>query len=404
MTYSAEVLADSPVAYLRLGEASGTTAADASGNANTGTYVASPTLGVAGAISDGDTAASFVAASSQYVSATLTAVGAALGTSTWECWVKSTATADGGLYGTVNAGFTTMFQLRLNRNTGSLSAGSIAIFVRDQAGKQLTGTCNVSGMFDGAWHHLVVQPHGSENVIGVYLDGVAQTLTYTTSSGGLPGNGSSFSFGQSVMFAAVNSGGPAVPATVALDEVAVYSTRLTAARIAAHYAAATASTVSLSRTASESLALSDVAAQTSAFARNASESLALADAASQSLAFARTASESLVLADAATRALQTFIRTATESVALADSAVVSSIRTSATASESLALADAASADVGGNLSRSVSESLVLSDVASATVATSRTASEQIGLTDAASTGAPAAGEARSSALLSFYGR
>lgn len=38
MSFDSEVLADSPVAYLKLGEASGTTAADSSGNSHTGTY------------------------------------------------------------------------------------------------------------------------------------------------------------------------------------------------------------------------------------------------------------------------------------------------------------------------------------------------------------------------------
>src|SRR5206468_2153811 len=37
---------DGPIAYYRLGEASGTSAADASGNGLTGTYVGGPTLGV----------------------------------------------------------------------------------------------------------------------------------------------------------------------------------------------------------------------------------------------------------------------------------------------------------------------------------------------------------------------
>ncbi len=49
-SYSASVLADSPLAYWRLGEASGTTAADASGNGRTGSYLNTPTLGAAGAL------------------------------------------------------------------------------------------------------------------------------------------------------------------------------------------------------------------------------------------------------------------------------------------------------------------------------------------------------------------
>ena len=69
--YSQTVLADSPRAYWRLGEASGTSAADASGNGRTGSYVASPTLGVPGALTgDSNTAVGFNG-SSQYVNVPL---------------------------------------------------------------------------------------------------------------------------------------------------------------------------------------------------------------------------------------------------------------------------------------------------------------------------------------------
>lgn len=54
--YAAEVLADSPLAYWRLGDASGTTMTDSSGNSRNGTYVNSPTLGATGLLTtDADT-------------------------------------------------------------------------------------------------------------------------------------------------------------------------------------------------------------------------------------------------------------------------------------------------------------------------------------------------------------
>ena len=63
--YRDACLALSPVAYWRLGEASGASAADATGNGHTGTYAGSPTLGVAGLLAgDSDTAATFTAAQS----------------------------------------------------------------------------------------------------------------------------------------------------------------------------------------------------------------------------------------------------------------------------------------------------------------------------------------------------
>ena len=58
--YSGEVLADSPRAYWRLGEASGTSAADSSGNNRTGTYLNTPTLSQTGALTaDTNTAVAF---------------------------------------------------------------------------------------------------------------------------------------------------------------------------------------------------------------------------------------------------------------------------------------------------------------------------------------------------------
>ncbi len=58
MAYADVVLADSPLAYYRLGESSGTTMTDSSGNGRHGTYVGSPTLGAAGLV-PGDTCADF---------------------------------------------------------------------------------------------------------------------------------------------------------------------------------------------------------------------------------------------------------------------------------------------------------------------------------------------------------
>lgn len=59
-SYGSEVISDGPVAYWRLGEATGVTASDESGNGHLGTYSGSPTLGVDGLINDDpDTAVAF---------------------------------------------------------------------------------------------------------------------------------------------------------------------------------------------------------------------------------------------------------------------------------------------------------------------------------------------------------
>src|SRR5947209_543413 len=59
MSYLSTILADSPFVYWRLGEATGSTAADASGNGRDGSYTGSLTLARPGATADGDTAALF---------------------------------------------------------------------------------------------------------------------------------------------------------------------------------------------------------------------------------------------------------------------------------------------------------------------------------------------------------
>src|SRR5580704_13138755 len=70
-TYAPTVLGDSPGTYWRLGEATGTTAADATSNGNTGTYQSGATLAQAGAmVGDSDTAA-LLDGTSAYVSSTL---------------------------------------------------------------------------------------------------------------------------------------------------------------------------------------------------------------------------------------------------------------------------------------------------------------------------------------------
>lgn len=54
--YATAVLADSPAGYWRVGEGSGTVANDSATSPHNGTYTGTPTLGVAGAVADGDTA------------------------------------------------------------------------------------------------------------------------------------------------------------------------------------------------------------------------------------------------------------------------------------------------------------------------------------------------------------
>src|SRR4051794_2768140 len=87
-TYSAEVLADSPAVYWRFGEASGSTAADASGHSHPGSYQQPVTLGTTGALA-GDTDTAITLGSNGYVSSGFHATDlSSLSGRTWEAWVK----------------------------------------------------------------------------------------------------------------------------------------------------------------------------------------------------------------------------------------------------------------------------------------------------------------------------
>ena len=90
-SYSEVILADSPVGYWRLGESSGTSAADATGNGNTGTYTDSYTLAQTGDIAgDTDKAVAFSGANSTGGYVAVPDVSALRFTSalTFEAWIR----------------------------------------------------------------------------------------------------------------------------------------------------------------------------------------------------------------------------------------------------------------------------------------------------------------------------
>lgn len=216
--YRSTIMADSPVAYYRLGESSGTTASDETGSYDA-TYTNSPTLGEAGAIS-GDSNTSVLLASNEYaeIDSNLSITAYPF---TIEAWVKTTATADStvGAF-VVNTSNKKMFALRVD------SSGHAYTFARNTSGVLATGTTAVN---DGNWHHIVSVFAASNDRI-IYVNGAAEGT-----------------HGASVTLPAINrfsigrmgdtSPGSYFNGTV--DEVAVYDAALSASTIAAHYTAGT---------------------------------------------------------------------------------------------------------------------------------------------------------------------
>ncbi|MBA2733141.1 MAG: LamG domain-containing protein [Acidobacteria bacterium] len=205
-TYVQSVLNSNPVAYWRLGEASGTTAADQKG-VNPGTYTNGVVLGAAGAV-PGNTAATFDGTNDHVVAAD----SASLDTGdifTAEAWIKPSLL---GRSNTIVNKFGSYFLY--------LDGANKIVLYKPSVGPIATSTTGISDTT--SFHHVAVTKNGA--TVKIYLDGVDVTGTVTNrtvvnSTGGLY----------------IGSGGGYFKGVI--DEVAIYNTALSASTIAAHYAA-----------------------------------------------------------------------------------------------------------------------------------------------------------------------
>lgn len=173
--YRADVLS-APAGYWRLGEASGSTAADATG-ANNGSYVGSPTLGQAGAIGgDSDTAARFDG--SNYGEIPDSPSLSPTGPFTLEAWVKlDTNTVQQAVIEKYDVPNFNGYALRLT------SGGKLQCWVLGAS--QFSSVAGATTITTGAYHHVACRYDGS--TLKVYLDG-AEDGSATASVG--PGDGS----------------------------------------------------------------------------------------------------------------------------------------------------------------------------------------------------------------------
>lgn len=215
--YRQAVVADSPVSWWRLADPSGTTAVDEQA-AHSGTYVNTPTLGSAGAFPD-NAAVTFASASSQTVDCGDLSLFEA-GDCTYEAWVKSATLAEQTAFSEGTSAGTNGFARLYIAGSGVATAAA-----RNDAGTTYTvsGAANLVGT---AFHHVVLVKSGT--TLSLYADGAA-TGTPATVSGTFTQNKS--------RIGALGRSSDAVFFNGTIDEVAVYNYALSAASIAAHYAA-----------------------------------------------------------------------------------------------------------------------------------------------------------------------
>jgi hypothetical protein len=226
--YESAVLADSPAGFWRLGDTSGSTAATRSGSP-AGTYVGAPLLGVGGATADGDGAVGFDGSTQ---SAGFGDVYDYSGTASFsvEMWIKP---------GTSNQNsWQALADKVLHRSSSDRDGWAIWIAPANDADPlwqsrlqfdRWNGTTQhgqPSGgtkLQTGVWYHIVCTYDGTTS--RVYVNGALDKSRATTLS--IPNTTATLKL-AGAQTAADAFGG-------VMDDVSVYPTALSAARVTAHY-------------------------------------------------------------------------------------------------------------------------------------------------------------------------
>jgi hypothetical protein len=225
--YTTTVRGDFPFLYWRLGEASGPTAADASGNGRTGLYRGSVVFSQAGAIARDSNKAVRLAGTSGsdgYVTPQSTTVVRNPVTFSLELWFKTSSGRGGKLigFGSSRTGTSTKYDRHVYMtNDGRLIFGA-------WTGKATTITTTAS-YNNNAYHHLVATmgPAG----MALYVDGVRVGTNPNTLAQSYNGY---WRVGGDKL-----SGWPRPPSNMffkgTVDEAAVYPTALSASQVSTHF-------------------------------------------------------------------------------------------------------------------------------------------------------------------------
>jgi hypothetical protein len=198
---------DAPLSFWRMDASAGTSETDTRTAANNGTYAGTPTLNATGAITEDTDAAVTFNGSSQKMTASPTIANSS--DQSIEMWFKS-----GG-----NASAATLFDVT---TTGGLT---LKVSAGDGEFQFVSGGTTVHGLVAlvvGSWYHVVGTLNHTSGAMVLYVNGVSvgtgtgTATSITTCSVGANIAGSAWAKGT-------------------FDEIALYNSLLTAARVLFHY-------------------------------------------------------------------------------------------------------------------------------------------------------------------------
>jgi hypothetical protein len=215
-TYRSSVLNDAPAAYWRLGETSGTTAADISGARHQAALLGVVKLGTVGAlVHDVNTAMTFDGSTASIRSRTTVAIGPDF---SMEAWTKASTSTS---YGTVASVYANG-QVRTLYLNGRQFVGLTDVGPNWPANAVFSADLDPS-----VWHHVVFTIQGGSN-LKLYVDGVLVGSTTAPVAASFSAN-PVIGWSDATWVSHFNG---------TIDEVALYPSALSAARVSTHFAAA----------------------------------------------------------------------------------------------------------------------------------------------------------------------
>lgn len=214
-SYQAAVAHDTPLAYWRLEERSGTAAVSETGSKLAGTYKGGVTLGTTGAFT-GSRAASFNGKSAYIAINELTPFDAIRNALTIEAWFRVDAFTQ--IWSALIAKGDSSWRLQGNGNLNTLAFDTDGLNPPYLAGTRLVN--------DGRWHHVVAAYDGRAKYL--WIDG--ELDAWTPATGSIAPNAQPVLIGE-------NAEAPGRFWPGSIDEVAVYSRSLGPAEVLAHYEA-----------------------------------------------------------------------------------------------------------------------------------------------------------------------